>query len=40
MEGQVHRRGQAFDFVREGVFQDLKGYDEDQGDLDALIHGL
>jgi outer membrane protein OmpA-like peptidoglycan-associated protein len=29
-----------FDFIREAVFQQLKGYDEDQGDLPELIKGL
>jgi outer membrane protein OmpA-like peptidoglycan-associated protein len=29
-----------FDFVREAVFQDLKGYDDDQGDLPTLIDEL
>lgn len=32
--------GQDFDFTRESVFQKLKGYDEDQGDLPQLIKGL
>jgi outer membrane protein OmpA-like peptidoglycan-associated protein len=29
-----------FEFMREAVFQQLKGYDEDEGDLQQLIDGL
>jgi hypothetical protein len=29
-----------FEFMREAVFQQLKGYDEDEGDLPQLIEGL
>ena len=29
-----------FDFVREQIFRDLNGYDDDQGDLKRLIEGL
>lgn len=32
--------GQTFEHVHDGVFQDLKGYDEDQGDLPSLIEAL
>ena len=29
-----------FEFMREAVFQKLKGYDEDEGDLQQLIESL
>jgi outer membrane protein OmpA-like peptidoglycan-associated protein len=32
--------GQTFEHVHDGVFQDLKGYEEDQGDLPSLIEAL
>ena len=32
--------GQTFEWVRESAFQTLKGYDEDQGDLQQLIESL
>lgn len=39
-KGKYGAGGQSFEFLREGVFQALKGYDEDQGDLPALIEAL
>jgi outer membrane protein OmpA-like peptidoglycan-associated protein len=39
-KGKYTAGGQTFDFVREGAFQDLRGYDQDQGDLLKQIEGL
>ncbi len=39
-KGKYAVGGQTFEWVRESAFQTLKGYDEDQGDLQQLIENM
>ena len=39
-KGKYTAGSQSFEWVRESAFQSLKGYDEDQGDLQQLIEKL